>query len=101
MCQINGFFIILATAISRIPTHEICFLPGQLRRTILPKEHHGESLSGFELDTQPSNWEANTLPLGCRRHSEIFVANAWVTGDVMMCNWGVTEKPKIREKGLS
>jgi len=43
---------------------------------ILPKEHHGESLSVCELDTQLSNWEADTLPLGCRRRSEIFVANA-------------------------
>jgi len=101
MSQINGFFIILATAFSRIPTPEICFLPGQLRRTILPKEHHGESLSGFELDTQPFDWETDTLSLGYRRSSEIFVANAEVSGDVMACSWGVTNnKPKKREKGL-
>jgi len=43
---------------------------------ILPKEHHGESLSVCELDTQPSNWEADTLPPGYRRPSEIFAANA-------------------------
>jgi len=52
----NDFFIILAKAISGMPTPEICFLPGQLRRMILPKEHHhGESLSVCGLDTQPSN----------------------------------------------
>jgi len=75
-CGKKCFFIILATAISGMPTPEICFLPGQFRLTILPKDHHGESLSVCELDTQPSNWEADTLPLGYRRCSEIFVANA-------------------------
>jgi len=59
----NAFFIILATAISGMPTPEIRFLPGQFRLTILPKVHQGESLSVCELDTQPPNWEANTLPL--------------------------------------
>jgi len=86
---------------SGMPTPEICFLPGQLRRTILPKEHHGESLSVCELDTQPSNWEADTLPLGYRRPNESFVANASVSGYVMAGSWGGTEKPKIREKGSS
>jgi len=52
---INDFFIILATAINGMPTPEICFLSGQLKRTVLPKEHHGESLSVRDLDTQPSN----------------------------------------------
>jgi len=47
--------IILATAISGMPAPEICFLPGQLRLPILPKEHHGESLGVCELFTQPSN----------------------------------------------
>jgi len=70
------FFIILATANSGMPAPEICFLPGQFRRTILPKEHHGESLGVCELFTQPSNWEADTLPLSYRCPSEIFVANA-------------------------
>ena len=56
-CGKKCFFIILATAISGMPTPEICFLPGQFRLTILPKDHHGESLSVCELDTQPSNWE--------------------------------------------
>jgi len=66
----------LATAISGMTTPQIYFLPGQLRRTILPKGHYGESLSVFELDTQPSNWEEDTLPLGYRRPNESFVANA-------------------------
>jgi len=76
MCQEMSFFIILATAISGMPTPEICFLPGQFRLMILPKEHYGESLSVCELDTQPSNWEADALPLGYHRRSETFVANA-------------------------
>ena len=33
----RNFFIVLLTAISGMPTPEICFLPGQLRWTILPK----------------------------------------------------------------
>jgi len=59
-CAKKCFFIILATAISGMPTPEICFLPGQFRLTIMPKVHHGESLRVCELDTQPSNWEADT-----------------------------------------
>jgi len=50
MCFYN-----LATAISGLPTPEICFLPGVFRLTILPKERHGESLSVCESDTQPYN----------------------------------------------
>jgi len=42
-------FIILAAAISDMPMPEICFLLGQFRRTILPKGHHGDSLSGRGL----------------------------------------------------
>jgi len=56
MCQ-QIFFIILATAISGMPTPEIPFLLGQLKRTILPQERYGDSLSVGELDTQPSNWD--------------------------------------------
>jgi len=53
MCQEMLFFFILATAISSMPTPKICLLPVQFRLTILPKEHHGESLSVCESDTQP------------------------------------------------
>jgi len=76
MCQEMFFFIILATAINGMPAPEIFFLPGQFRLTILPKEHHDEPLGVCELDTRPYNWEADTLPLGHRRPSEIFVASA-------------------------
>jgi len=91
MCQ-EMFFLILATAISGMPTPEIGFSPGQFRLydlvqgkashrgslgcTILSKVHHGESLSVCELNAQPSNWEADTLLLNYRHHNEIFVANA-------------------------
>jgi len=54
------FFLILATSISGMPTPDTWFLPRQLRRTILPKEHYGDSLSVSESDTQPSNWEVDT-----------------------------------------
>ena len=40
-----------------------CFLLRRLRWTLLPKEHYGESLSGRGSNTQPSNWETDTLPL--------------------------------------
>ena len=56
---------------SGMPTPEICFFPGQLRRTILPKELYGDSLSVGESDKQPSNCEADTLPLSYRRPTEI------------------------------
>jgi len=74
MCQEMFFFIILAMAISATP--ETFLLPGRLRRTILPKKRYGDSLRVGESDTQPSNWEADTLPLSSRRPSEMFVANA-------------------------
>jgi len=35
------------------PTPETCFLPGQLRRTFLPKERYDYSLSGRGSNTQP------------------------------------------------
>ena len=67
-------------AISGMPAPEICFLPGQFRRTILPKEHHGESLGVYELSHNfPIEWW--TLPLSYRRPSEMFVANAQVSGE--------------------
>jgi len=68
----------VATAISGMTTPEICFLTGQLRRTILPKDRYGDSLSVGEsaTATQPSNWEADTLPLSYRRPSKIFFASA-------------------------
>ena len=37
---------------------------------------YGDSLRSVgESDTQPSNWEVDTLPPSYRRPSEIFVAN--------------------------
>jgi len=88
------FFIILAKAISGMPTPEICFLPGHFRLTILPKEHHGESLSVCEVDTQPSSWEADTTTglsppqrnlrrqcLGVRRCYDVQLGRYWETKD--------------------
>jgi len=40
---------------SGMPMPEICFLQGQFRRTILPKEHHGDSLIGRGSNAQPSD----------------------------------------------
>ena len=40
------FFLFLETAVSGRPKPEICFLPGRLRWTLLPKERYGNSLSG-------------------------------------------------------
>jgi len=39
----NVSFIILAAAISGMPTPEIRFLPGQLRWMLLHKKHYGDS----------------------------------------------------------
>jgi len=44
--------------------------------------------------------ESRTLPLSYRRPSEICVAPAWVSGDVMINSWGITEETKTREKKL-
>jgi len=32
---------------------------------------------------------------------EMFVANAYVSGDVIICSWGVVKSRMIEEKGLS
>jgi len=90
----NVFLIMLATAISGIPTPEICFLPGRFRRTILPKEHHGESLSVCDMDTQPSSWEADPTTglsppqrhlrrqcLGFRGCYDVQLGRYWETND--------------------
>jgi len=45
----------LVTAIGGRPKPEICFLPGRLGWTLLPKERYGDSLSGRGSNTQPSN----------------------------------------------
>jgi len=57
------FFFILMAAIRGRPKPVICFLLGQLGWMLLPKERYGDSLSGCGSNTQPSNWEAATLPL--------------------------------------
>jgi len=49
------FYVILVTAISGRLTPEICFLPGQLRWSLLPKERYGDLLSGRGSNTQLSN----------------------------------------------
>jgi len=36
MCQEMFFLAILATVIRGMPTPEMCYFPGQLRRTIFP-----------------------------------------------------------------
>jgi len=40
-------------------------------------------------------------PTSHRRPNESFVASAKVSGDVLMCGWGVAKEPTIGEKGLS
>ena len=92
-CAKKYFFIILVKAISGMLTPEICFLLGQLRLTIFPKEHHGESLSVCELDTKPYNWEEDTTTglsppqrnlrrqcLGVRCH-DVHLGHYWKTKD--------------------
>jgi len=91
MCQEMLFFN-LATAISGMPTPEVCFLPGQLRWTLLPKERNSDSLSGCGSPNLPI--EADTLLLSYRRPREIFVANAQVSGNVVMCSWGSNDRSK-------
>jgi len=72
----NVFLIILATAGSGMPTPDICFLPGPLRWTLLPKHRYSDSLSDRGSNTRLHTWEADALRLSYRRPSKIFVANA-------------------------
>jgi len=53
----NDFFIILATAISGMPKPEIAFYRGSWGERSCPRGATA-SHSVSELDTQPSNWEA-------------------------------------------
>jgi len=46
------FFTILVTAIGGRPKPELCFLPGRLRLTLLPKERYSNSLSVCGSKTQ-------------------------------------------------
>jgi len=57
-------------AVGGRPNPELCFLSERLRWPLLPKERYGNSLSGCGSSTQPSNWEADILPLSyCRPQS--------------------------------
>jgi len=61
------FLLILVTTIGGRQKSELCFLPGWLKWTLLPKERYGNSHSGCGSNTQPSIWESDTLPLNyCR-----------------------------------
>ena len=61
------FNLIFVTVIGSRPKPELCFLPGRLRWTLLPKECYGDSFSDRRSNTQPFNWEADTLSLNYRR----------------------------------
>jgi len=69
MCQ-EKFFYVLATAIAACQCLKF-LLTGAVEASDLAQA----ALRG-DLDTQPSNCEADTLPLSYRRPSTIFVANA-------------------------
>ena len=56
-------FYVLATAVGGRPKSALYFLPGRLRWMLLPKERCSNSLNGCGLNTQPSNWEADTQPM--------------------------------------
>ena len=49
-CHKKCFYIILVMAICGMPTPRKRFFPGQCRWTLLPKERHGDSLRGRELN---------------------------------------------------
>jgi len=59
MAIVWQMFVFFVTAISGRPKPELCFFPGRC----LPKERYGNSLSGRGSNSQPSNWEADTLLL--------------------------------------
>jgi len=57
------FNLVLVSAIGGRLKLEICFLPGRLGWTLLPKERYSDSLSCRWSNIQPSNWEADSLSL--------------------------------------
>jgi len=65
------FYLLVVTAIGGRPKHEMRFLPGRLRWTLLSKECYGDSLSGRGWYTQPSNQEADRGPSKVRKCGEI------------------------------
>jgi len=68
------------------------FLAGAVEVNILPKERYGDS----PVDRTPNlPIESGTIR---RRPNEMFVASACVSGDVMMCRWGVAKESTIGEK---
>ena len=48
--------LILVNATGGRPRPALCFLPGRLMRTLVPKGRYGNLLSGCGSNTQPSNW---------------------------------------------
>jgi len=70
-----NFFIILAMGISGMPTPEICFLHSSWAEGSCPRSATtSHSVSVNRTHNLPI--ERRTRPLGYRRPSEIFVANA-------------------------
>ena len=63
MLYLFFFLLILVTVIGGRPNPGICFLPEWLKLRLLPNERYGESRSDCASNTQPSNSEADTLPL--------------------------------------
>jgi len=56
--------------------HWFCFVDvfmarWRLRWNLLPKERYGDSLSGRGSNSQPSRWEAETLPLSYHRPDSV------------------------------
>jgi len=90
----NVFFIILATAISDMPMPEICFLPGPFRRTILPKEHHGDSPSGRGSNSQPSDWQADYPPPPQRNVRCQYLGARWCYGVQLGRYWETKDTRK-------
>jgi len=66
------------------------------------QQRSATAIRSMAVDRIPNlriEWDTPTVRY--RRPSEVFVANAQVSGDVMMCRSGVTGEPTTREKGLS
>jgi len=91
----------LATVISDIRMPEIASHQGSWGEQSCPRG--ATALHSVSVNWTPANFQlrSGTLPLSYRSPSEIFFANAWVSGDVMMCRWGVIEEPTIGDKRFS
>jgi len=97
-CATKCLFKILVTASSDKPTPELYFLPGRLRWTLFPKSAtaiHSVAVDRTLIPPIKADW-----PSPPQRKVRCQCLGR-VSGDVMMCSWGVGKESTIGEQELS